>query len=505
MKAADMSMDPCILGIDGGTESLRAGVFDLNGTPLAFAATAYKTDFPRPGQAEQNPDDWWAAIGPSVRKAIKLAGIRPEQICALAVDTTCCSVVALDRNNVPLRPALIWMDVRSDAEAGLVAASGDDALVVNSGGKGPVSAEWMIPKALWLQHNQPEIYAAAATICEYQDYINYRLTGRMVASINNVAIRWHYRAGKGGYPVSLLQKLDLDDVLEKWPADIVPLGATIGGLTPEAAAHLDLPTGTPVAQGGADAFIGMIGLGVVRPGSMALITGSSHLQLGLSDTEFHGNGIWGTYTDALLPGLEVVEGGQTSSGSILNWFRAILGNETSYEQLDVEAAAVPPGSDGLIVQDHFQGNRTPYTDPNSRGAFTGLSLRHTRGHMVRAIMEGIAFGTELILENMRDNGYKVENIVAAGGATRSDLWLQIHADVSGVPLKLTRVPDAPSLGSAIIAAASAGHFNSIAEAAEAMVSVERIVEPDMETHARYRDSFAAYKRAYPALKGIAAG
>ena len=497
-----MSTDPCILGIDGGTESLRAGVFDLHGTPLAFAATAYKTDFPAPGRAEQNPEDWWAAIGPAVREAIRLAGISPARISALAVDTTCCSVVALDKNHAPLRPALIWMDVRSDAEADLVAASGDDALVVNSGGRGPVSAEWMIPKALWLQRNQPEIYADAATICEYQDYINYRLTGRMVASINNVAIRWHYRAGKGGYPVGLLRKLGLDGLEDKWPAEVLPLGATIGGLTPEAAAHLGLPIGTPVAQGGADAFIGMIGLGVVRPGAMALITGSSHLQLGLSDSEFHGDGIWGTYTDALLPGLEVVEGGQTSSGSILNWFRAILGHEVSYEQLDREAAAVPPGCDGLIVQDHFQGNRTPYTDPNSRGAFIGLSLRHGRGHMVRAIMESVAFGTELILENMRGNGYEVEDIVAAGGATRSDLWLHIHADVSGKALKLTKVPDAPSLGSAIIAAAAAGHYSSITEAAQAMVSVERIVEPDMKAHERYRDSFAAYKRAYPALKGI---
>ena len=309
---------PCLIGVDGGTEGLRAGVYDLHGKPLAYASSNYPTAFPRPGRAEQDPRDWWQALGLAVREAIAVAGVSGRQIAGIALDTTCCSVVALDDRGEPLRPALIWMDVRAAEEAALVAASGDAALVLNSAGHGPVSAEWMIPKALWLKRHERSCYERAATICEYQDYLNYRLTGRRVASINNVSVRWHYRARAQGFPQSLLETLDLAELSHKWPREVLPLGALVGGLTPEAAAHLGLPAGLPVAQGGADAFVGMIGLGVVVPGSLAFLIGSSHLQLGLSESAFHGPGIWGTYADAVVPGLRVVEGGQTSTGSVLS-------------------------------------------------------------------------------------------------------------------------------------------------------------------------------------------
>ena len=491
-----------VIGVDGGTESLRAGIYDLAGVPLAYAATRYKTSFPQNSWAEQDPDDWWRAIGKSVREAVASAKISVNDIAAICIDTTCCSVVALDDQARPLRPALIWMDVRSAVEADEVTSTKDRALRVNSDGQGQVSAEWMIPKALWLKRHEREIYDKAATICEYQDYLNYHLTGRMVASVNNVSVRWHYQRSNGGFQTSMLAKLGLEDLEDKWPDEIVPLGEKIAGLSPKAAEHLGLPAGLPVAQGGADAFIGMIGLGVVRPGSMAFLTGSSHLHLGLSGKPFHGVGIWGTYEDGLLPGLHVVEGGQTSTGSVVAWYKKLLGGEVSYNDLDREAALVSPGSDGLIVQDHFQGNRTPYTDALSRGAFTGLTLKHTRGHMFRAILESIAFGSELILETMRANGYDPDKLVIAGGATRSDLWLQIHADVSATPLTLTRVPDAPSLGCAILGAVCSGHFSSIVEAADEMVAIERVVEPDMQVHEQYANAYASYKRAYEALKQI---
>ncbi len=490
------------IGIDGGTESIRAGVFDLTGTPLAFAATPYETDFPKPGWAEQNPADWWDALGRSVRKAVADSGVSISEISAICADTTCCSVVALDAEGHAVRPALIWMDVRSAAEAGRVAESGDPALRVNSDGNGPVSAEWMIPKALWLKENEPANFERAATICEYQDYINFHLTGRRVASINNAAVRWHYMAESGGYQPNLLKKLNLEALQEKWPQEVLRLGEIIGGLTGRAAEHLGLPEGLSVAQGGADAFIAMIGLGVVRPGKMAFITGSSHLHLGLAEHAFHGQGIWGTYADALLPGYHVVEGGQTSTGSIVAWLKRLLDPAVGYDQLNIEAAALPPGSDGLIVQDHFQGNRTPHTDPLSRGAITGLTLSHGRAHLFRAMMEGVAYGTELILETQRMGGYKPDELVIAGGVTNSDLWLQIHADVSGLPLTVTRVADAPALGSAILAATAAGAYGNITEASEAMVHVERRVEPNLRNHESYRPFYEAYRRAYQANRTI---
>jgi len=492
-----------VIGVDGGTESIRAGVFDLSGKPLAFASTPYKTNFPHPAWAEQNPQDWWNGLGQSIRKALAEARVRKEDVIGLSVDTTCCSVVALDEQGHALRPALIWMDVRASLETELVLKTGDEALIVNSNGKGPVSAEWMVPKALWIARNEPEIFKKAATICEYQDYINFHLTGRMVASIGNIAPRWHYRASAGGFPVSLVEKLGIPELAKKWPREITKLGEVIAPLTAKAAEHCGLVAGTPVAQGGPDTFIAMIGLGVVQPGALAFITGSSHLHLGLSPKPFHGKGIWGTYEDALIPGLHVVEGGQTSTGSVINWYKNLLGDAVSYETLNAEAAALPPGADGLIVQEHFQGNRTPHTDALSRGAITGLSLKHTRAHIFRAIIEGVAFGSEAIFKAMRANGYQPTEFRVCGGATRSDLWLQIHADVSGIPLTLTDVADAPALGSAILAAVAAGRYASIEEAAKAMVKITRRVEPDMKKHEEYKPLFAAYERAYPALKSIA--
>ena len=488
-----------VIGVDGGTESLRAGVFDLRGKPLAFAATAYETRFPAPGLAEQDPRDWWRAIGASVRQAVAEAGISPTEVAGIAVDTTCCSVVVLDDKGDALRPALIWMDVRAGVEAAEIAACGDPALKINGDGRGPVSAEWMLPKARWIKRHEPETFAAAATVCEFQDYMNLHLTGRRVASINNVSARWHYDSRSGGVQTGLLDKVGLPELADKWPQEVVPLGHVIGGLTRDAAEHLGLPPGLPVAQGGADAFIAMVGLGVVRPGRLAFITGSSHLHLGLSPQAFHGEGIWGTYPDAVIPGLHTVEGGQVSTGSVVNWFKRLLGGAVSYDDLNREAAELPPGAEGLVLLDHFQGNRTPYTDPNSRGVISGLSLKHGRGHIFRAAIEGVAYGTELILETMRKTGFEPAEVVICGGATRSDLWLQIHADVSGLPLSLTEVSDAPTLGSAILAAVGAGLFDDIASASDAMVTVTRRVEPNAKTQEAYRPFYEAYRDTYGAM------
>ena len=486
------------IGVDGGTESLRAGVFDARGNPLAFASRPYPTDFPKPSWAEQDPQDWWRALGLSVRQAVLESGVPTSSIAAICLDTTCCSVVALDAAGDPVRPALIWMDVRSGDQAAGIAACGDEALRVN--GYGPVSAEWLAPKALWLLENEPENFARAKFVCEYQDYLNFKLTGRMVASLNNASIRWYYDASRGGFQRSLFEKVGLGGLLEKFPSDVLPMGEVIGPLTSGAAEHLGLQLGTPVVQGGADAFVAMIGLGVVKPGRLAFITGSSHLHLGLSERPLHAKGIWGTYPDAVVPGLFTVEGGQTSTGSVIAWLRRLLGDSGDYSSLTEGAQKLPPGAEGLIVLEHFQGNRTPHTDPDSRGVISGLTLRHGTEHLFRAVLEGVAFGTEEIFATMRRAGYTPEEFVICGGVTRSDLWMQIHADVSGVPLRLTKVADAPALGSAILAAVGAGAFSSIPEACEQMVEFTRTVEPDLNAHAEYQPLLEAYRATYANLK-----
>ncbi len=492
-----------VIGIDGGTESLRAHVFDLSGRSLGVGRGAYATDFPAPARAEQAPPDWWQAAGAAVRGALAAAGVGAGQIAALAADTTSCTVVACDDAGTPLRPALLWMDVRAHAEAAAVAATGDPALRINGAGAGPVSPEWMIPKALWIKRHQPELYARAARICEYQDWLNHRLTGRWVASRNNVAMRWHWQAEHGGWPVTLLAALGLEDLAGKWPAEIVAPGAQIGPLTAEAASHLGLRPGTPVVQGGADAFIGMIGLGVTEPGELALITGSSHLQLGIATRPVHAPGVWGTYADCVYPGKHVIEGGQTSTGSVIAWFRRHFAAHSDFDALNAAAAALPPGAEGLLAVDHFQGNRTPYTDALARGAITGLSLSHTPAHLYRALIEAICLGTRLIVESFGD-AFQARRIVVAGGATRSDFWLQVHADTLGVPLALTAEPEACPLGAAILAATGIGRFATIEEGCAAMVRVARTIEPDPAAHAAYGPIHDRYRAAYAALKPLRA-
>ncbi|KAJ9524594.1 hypothetical protein QJQ45_024192 [Haematococcus lacustris] len=494
----------------------RLYAFDFladTGQLVGSSAAPYPTHYPAPSWAEQQPEDWWQGLGVAVKvnlllpigavgpgptpqvvrlAALSAAGVQPSQVAAMSVDTTCCTVCALDKAGQPLRPALLWMDMRSAAEAACLASSRHPSLRVNSGGHGPVSAEWMIPKAMWIRRHEPHIWDKAATICEFQDFINLRLTGRLVASLNN-------------------------ELQGKWPQQVLALGQPVGRLTPEAAAHCGLMEGLVVAQaapglaslqGGADAFVGMLGLGVTAPGQMALLTGkpsdwSSHLQLGLSSQPVSGRGIFGSYPSALLPGLHVVEGGQTSTGSVVHWFKRTLcgpPGSLDYATLDQEAAAVPPGCQGLTCLDHFQGNRTPHTDALSRGALTGLTLAHTRGHIFRAIMEGVAFGTRLILDTMYSaGGYRPDSIAIAGGATRSELWLQIHADAVGVPFVLTTQPEAPLLGCAILAAVVAGLYPDIPAAAASMVRVARTVAPTPGIARDYELPFRRYAQLYPAL------
>ena len=490
-----------VIGIDGGTESLRAHVFDLAGRARGVGKGPYQTSFPEPGQAEQTPDDWWHAAGIAVHAALAAAGIGADQITAIAADTTSCTVVALDSGGNPLRPALLWMDVRAHREADEVAGCGDAALRVNGNGAGPVSPEWMIPKALWLARHQPEIWQAAAKVGEYQDYLNLRLTGRWCASLNNVTMRWHYQTDHGGWPDTMLARLGLGDLREKWPTDIVAPGEVIGPLTDAAAAHLGLRPGTLVVQGGADAFIGMIGLGVTQPGEMALITGSSHLQLGVASRAVHAPGVWGTYMDCVYPGRPIIEGGQTSTGSVIAWFKRHFAGTMDFDRLNADADALPPGAEGLLACDHFQGNRTPHTDALARGAITGLTLKHTPAHIYRALVEAVCFGTRQIVETFGD-AFDARRIVIAGGTTRSPFWLQVHADTLGLPLQVTEEPEACALGAAILAATGAGHFATIDEGCAAMVRVSHTIVPDPERHAAYAPIYARYLAAYGALEPL---
>lgn len=501
---------PYVMGIDYGTESCRVAIFDLTGRPVSIAATPYPTAHPRPGWAEQCPADWWLALQGSARKAMTQSGIGPDQIAGISYDATTMTVVAMDADGKELRPAIMWMDVRATAQAARAQEIDHWARLYNGGGTMPATAEWYPFKAAWLRENEPETYAATRRLVDAPEWVTHKLTGEWTVNINSAAERMYYNRDRGGWPVEFYEHIGCGDVFDKLPSQVVDLGTRVGSLTAAAAEDLGLRAGIPVAQGPADAWAGQIGLGVVRPGKMALITGSSHVLSGQSDKPAHGPGFFGSFTDSVMPGQYTVEGGQVSTGSVMKWFKDNFARDlvsaadrtgaNVYEVLNAESAEIPIGSEGLIVNEYFQGNRTPYTDSKARAIIWGLSLAHGPAHMYRAIQEGICYGSAHILRSMTAAGFEVNELVAAGGMTKSRNLIQMHADVTGVPITLTEVGDAVALGSAMCAAVGAGFYPDLQEAATAMVHEVDRLEPDPQRHDEYQFYVDAYCAGYPALR-----
>jgi FGGY-family pentulose kinase len=401
------------------------------------------------------------------------------------------------------------MDQRAFREAEEISATADPSLRYVSG---VVSPEWMLPKALWLKRHEPAVYGQAERLIECTDWFMYRLTGEWTLSLNHVTVKWNYARPDGGWSSALLRQAGLDDLREKWPPRVVPLGKGESRLSAIAAAELGLRPGTPVAQGGVDAYLGMLGLGAVGAGDLAMIMGSSTCHLAMSARGLFGSGMLGCYPDAVVEGLYTLEGGQTATGSILNWYRQhFAGNEAAeaertgrpvYEILDAEAAAVPPGCDGLVCLDYWQGNRCPLKDPRARGTLWGLTLSHGPGHVFRSIYEATAFGTRHILEDLETHGFTVGRIFAGGGGAKSRLWLQIHADILGRSVHLPRESEACALGSALVAAVHCGHYPNLDEAARHMVQIAGVVEPRSENKHVYDYHYAKYVETYPALRAL---
>jgi ribulokinase len=490
-----------VVGADFGTEGVRVGLFDLAGGLKGYATEPYRTVHPGPAAAEQDPQEWWSAFVSAMLALMSDSGVSPDQIVGLGFDATSCSVVFCNASGELLRPAIIWMDVRAAAEASEIGHSGSPALRYQAGPS--ASAEWMPAKALWVKRHEPEVFEQADVVCEFVDWIGFRLTGRWTASLNNITARWYYQGRRNGWPEDLYTAIGLDDVLELFPEEILPLGKPHGELMSEVADAIGLKSGTTVAQGGADAFVAMLGLDVAAPGRVALITGSSHLQLALSEHSIYPSGLFGGFPDAVVPGLAMIEGGQVSTGSIANWFRGVLRSgdgAIDYRKLDEAASSIDPGADGLVMLDCWQGNRTPYTDPEARGVLWGMTLGHEVGHVWRAILEGVAYGTAQIIDVMRKAGIPTEEIIVCGGACNSPFWLQIHADVTGLPLTITKVPEAACLGSATLAAVAGHAFSSLPEASSAMVSPARVVEPDPSVADVYDFYLDRYIGTYDALK-----
>ncbi len=495
-----------VMGIDGGTGGMRVGIYDIDGNEIAYSTTEYETRHQQPGWAEQSPADWWHCLGQSSKEAVARSGIQKEDIVALSYDATCSSIVLCKKDGTPLRDCLIWMDVRAAKEAQMIGETKHPALKFNDFGN--ASAEWMPCKALWLKENEPENYDGADLLCEYADWLTFQLTGKWTSNLSNIAIRWYYDNENGGYPQDFFAEIGLEDVTDKFPKTITYLGDKLGTLTPQAAEHLGLCENTIVGQGGVDAAVANFGMGVVKPGQVGLITGSSHMLMAMTDQyEYKKAGVFGPYPDCIRRGVGMIEGGQVSSGSIVNWYKKNFCKDlditdgNAYATLNEVAGKIKPGSDGLMVLDWWQGNRTPYNDPDIRGTIYGLSLLHTQGHLFRAIMEGVAYGTQNIFSSFRKRGIDAHEVCMGGGTTNSDLFMQIHADVSGVVINVPENSQSCTLGSAILAAVAGGIYDDFDTAVKNMVRYKKRIAPNKENHEIYKKLFVQYQKAYEELGG----
>ena len=483
-----------ILGIDVGTTGLRAGFYRADGTEVGFAVYKLETARPHPSRAEQNPEDWMTAMRDTVRQAMERYSIAPEQVAALSTASTCCSVVVCKKDGTPLRPCILWMDVRAGEQAQRIAEMTGEHL----------SAEWMPCKMLWLKENEPQVFSDADVICECQDWLTYRLTGLWSVNVNT-ACNWGYNADEKGFPAWFYKKLGLEDGMAKFPAEhCYRVGDPIAPLCPEAAEMLGLTEKTLVAQGGIDSSVGILGMGVCESGHVALMTGSSNLAMLLTKTQMFGESTINAGPDHLIPGYYTSFRGQLSSNSIIEWYRREIceaGDDPGFfDRMETQAAKLPAGSEGLVVLDYWQGNRHPYYDADVRGMIYGLSLHHTRAHLYRAILEGICYGTDNLLEQFRKAGFPVRDVHIAGGTTNSRLFLQIQADVSNVRIHLPKDCQSVCMGAAIAAAVAVEIYPDLPAAVRGMVDFTDVIEPNSERHKIYHRIFEQYRSLYPQLK-----
>lgn len=475
------------LGLDLGTRSVRAGLYTAAGQLLSSSEVAVSTAHPRPGWAEQSPPEVLDAVG-RVLRAITADGMQPT---AVSIASTAVTAVAVDRRDRPLGPSLLWMDTRADAEAELITATGHRVLT-NTGGR--VSPEWMLPKLLWLARHDPARYRAAQRVVDVHDWVVFALTGQWSLARATITAEWCYDPITESWPEDLLAELGVREALMGWDVPRLTPGAPAGTVTPEAAALTGLAPGTPVAQGTMDSYAAAIACNVYRQGRIAMSIGTSSSYLGLTDIPVIHPGLLGPVPECFGPRTLAQQGGQTSAAAVIEWFSQHLAPNVPLADLDAEAANVPPGADGVWALDTWQGCRTPRRDPSLRGQWGGLALAHGRAHLYRALLEAVAFGGRCVLDTLDRAGVTSTELVVVGGATRSDLWMQMHADVLGRPMLRLLASQPVTLGAAMCAAVGVGAYGNLPEAASAMSTVKPGWKPDETTHMAYGPPYKGYLR-----------
>ncbi|WP_127519755.1 FGGY-family carbohydrate kinase [Mesorhizobium sp. Z1-4] len=532
-------MQPCyFIGIDVGTGSARAGLFDASGALLATAKRDIALWQDGPGIAEQSSDDIWGSVCAAVREAVANAGVAPETIAGIGIDATC-SLVVLGDGGRPLavgphgddrRNIIVWMDHRATDQARRINATGHKVLDYVGG---TISPEMETPKLLWLKEELPQAYRGAWQFLDLADFLTWRATGSLARSICTVTCKWTYLAHESRWDAGYFRQIGLSDLadhdFDRVGTEIVPAGQALGaGLTQAAAAELDLRPGTAVGAGLIDAHAGGIGsVGAVARSTMAYVLGTSACTMASSTEPIFIPGVWGPYFSAMVPGLWLNEGGQSSAGAAIEQAIALHPAASEARALaqsrgislpdllaGMAADRMKPGqtavdiAGALIVVPDFLGNRSPFADPEARALIAGLGMERDLDSLVAlyvAALLGIGYGLRQIVEASRARGASIETIALSGGAGRHALVQQLLADCTGVAVSVSRQSEPVLLGAAMLGATAAGKFADLPSAMAAMTGKADIFRPSDETataHQRRFEAFATLQQTARSLRNI---
>ncbi len=434
-----------LLGIDIGTSACKVAVFDEDGKVLAQANRPYRVYYPQNGWAEQNPEEWWEAICDAVREALSEESVSAEQIKGIGVDGQSWSAIPVDENGSVLHNTPIWMDTRARHLCEKVKKEiGADEIFRVAGND--FLPSYVTPKLLWFKEERPEVFQKTHKFLQSNSYIVMKLTGEMSQEYSQCYGIHFFHMEKLSYDMALAEKMGLSpDMMPK----LYGCDEIVGSVTEEAAKKTGLKAGTPVVAGGLDAACGALGAGVYRPGETQEQGGQAGGMSICTDKALsHKALILGTH---VVPGLWLLQGGTVGGGGALKWFRQELGGGMSFDELTAEAAEAPPGSDGVLFLPYMAGERSPIWNPDAKGVFYGLSFDKTRGHLIRSVLEGVAFSLEHNLRTAAETGIHVDTLNAMGGASNSVLWTQIKADVTGKTIRVPSSDTATTLGAAILA------------------------------------------------------
>jgi xylulokinase len=471
-----------LVGLDVGTTGVKALAVSPEGEVVSRAEADYPLFIPQPGWAEQDPADWWRAAEAA------LASLPREEIAGLGLSGQMHGLVALDENDRVLRPAILWNDQRTAAEcAEIEERVGLERLIELTGNR--ALPGFTAPKLLWLRRHEPEVYERIARILLPKDYVRLRLTGEWAIDVADASGTLLFDVAKRTWSPPVLEALEL-------PPDWLPPTLESPELSGQTSEEV------PVAAGAGDQAAGALGVGVGRPGPVSVVLGTSGVVFAaLPAFAADAQGRVHAFCHA-VPGGWHAMGVMLSAAGSLRWFRDAFAPGEEYGALVAEAERWPAGAESLLFLPYLAGERTPVADPDARGAFTGLALQHDRGALVRAVLEGVAYGLRDSLELLRELGVEPHAGRVSGGGARSALWVRIVASVLGIPLERTAVEEGAAYGAALLGGVAGGVFADVHEAMEACVRVREVVEPEPEWERIYAAGYGRYKALYPALRPL---